>query len=127
MRVLLTGGAGFIGRHVLHELLRRGHAVRILDSLRPDVHVPDTARTAEGAELLVADIRDAAAVDRALQGVEAVVHLAAKVGLGVAVGDLPDYASSNDAGTAELLAAIDRKSTRLNSSHEVPSRMPSSA
>lgn len=112
MRVLLTGGAGFIGRHVLHELLRRGHAVRILDSLRPDVHAPDTARTPEGAELLVADIRDAAALDRALHGVDTVAHLAAKVGLGVDVGDLPDYASSNDAGTAELLAAMARANVK---------------
>jgi dTDP-L-rhamnose 4-epimerase len=53
-------------------------------------------------------VRDAIALDRALVGVEAVLHLAAKVGLGVDVGDLPDYASSNDAGTAELLAAMAR-------------------
>jgi dTDP-L-rhamnose 4-epimerase len=56
----------------------------------------------------VADVRDPGAVDRALRGVDAVVHLAAKVGLGVAVGDLPDYASSNDVGTAELLAGMAR-------------------
>ena len=107
MRVLLTGGAGFIGRHVLRALLARGHAVTVLDSLRPDVHAAD-ARLPEGAEAIVADVRDAAALDRALEGVEAVLHLAAKVGLGVAVSDLPDYASSNDAGTAELLAAMAR-------------------
>ena len=58
--------------------------------------------------MLVADVRDASAVDRALEGVDAVLHLAAKVGLGVDVGDLPDYASSNDAGTAVLLAAMAR-------------------
>jgi len=108
MRVLLTGGAGFIGRHVLRELLVRGHEVRVLDSLRPDVHAAGSATTVEGAELIVADVRDAKAVDRALEGVDGVLHLAAKVGLGVDVGDLPDYASSNDAGTAVLLAAMAR-------------------
>lgn len=108
MRVLLTGGAGFIGRHVLSELLGRGHEVRVLDSLRPDVHKDGKTGPLEGAELIVADVRDAAAIDRALVGVEAVLHMAAKVGLGVDVGDLPDYASSNDAGTAELLAGMAR-------------------
>jgi dTDP-L-rhamnose 4-epimerase len=108
MRVLLTGGAGFIGRHVLRELLGRGHEVRVLDSLRPDVHKDGKTSLLDGAELMVADVRDATAIDRALVGVEAVLHLAAKVGLGVDVGDLPDYASSNDAGTAELLAGMAR-------------------
>jgi len=108
MRVLLTGGAGFIGRHVLRALAARGHAVRVLDSLRPDVHGEGATKSIEGAELMVADVRDAAAIDAALRGVDAVVHLAAKVGLGVAVGDMPDYASSNDAGTAELLAGMAR-------------------
>ena len=108
MRVLLTGGAGFIGRHVLRALIARGHAARVLDSLRPDVHGQGAAKSIEGAELIVADVRDAAAIDAALRGVDTVVHLAAKVGLGVAVGDMPDYASSNDAGTAGLLAGMAR-------------------
>ena len=106
MRILLTGGAGFIGRHVLSRLLALGHDVRVLDSLRPDVHrgaVPSLP-----AELVTADVRDAGAVDGALRGVEAVCHLAAKVGLGVDVQDLPDYASSNDLGTAVLLAGMAR-------------------
>lgn len=108
MHVLLTGGAGFIGRHVLRELLTRGHDVRVLDSLRPDVHADGQTEPLDGAELVVADVRDAAAVDVALEGVDAVLHLAAKVGLGVAVSDLPDYASSNDVGTAEILAGMAR-------------------
>jgi dTDP-L-rhamnose 4-epimerase len=112
MRVLLTGGAGFIGRHVLAELLTRGHEVRVIDSLRRDVHADGKTMPLEGAELIVADVRDAAAVERALQGTDAVLHLAAKVGLGVDVGDLPDYASSNDVGTAELLAAMARAKVR---------------
>ena len=107
MKVLLTGGAGFIGRHVLAALMAHGHEVRVLDSLRADVHsgawTPPSA-----AELVHGDVRDRAVLDRALTGIDAVLHLAAKVGLGLDVGDLPDYASSNDAGTAELLAAMAR-------------------
>jgi dTDP-L-rhamnose 4-epimerase len=108
MRVLLTGGAGFIGRHVLRKLVERGHDVRVLDSLREDVHAAGSSDRLDGAELIVADIRDREAIKRALDGREAVLHLAAKVGLGVDVGDLPDYASSNDVGTAELIAGMAR-------------------
>jgi dTDP-L-rhamnose 4-epimerase len=107
VRILLTGGAGFIGRHVLAELMRRAHEVRVLDSLRADVS-PKGWRPPESAELLVGDVRDAEAVDAAMSGIEAVIHLAAKVGLGIGVGDLPDYASSNDLGTAQLLAGMAR-------------------
>ncbi len=108
MKMLVTGGAGFIGQHVVRELLSRGHRVRVLDSLRPDVHADPRWKPPDGVEFERGDVRDRAAVDRALAGVEAVLHLAAKVGLGVDVGDLPDYASSNDAGTAELLAGMAR-------------------
>ena len=109
MRVLLTGGAGFIGRHVSRELLGRGHQVRVLDSLRPDVHRTGETKIPDGVDLLVADVRDPVAVESALTDVDAVLHLAAKVGLGVDVNDLPDYSSSNDVGTAELLACMARK------------------
>ncbi len=109
MRVLLTGGAGFIGQHVLRELLARGHSVAVMDSLRADVHRDGHAwAPPAGAEFYEADMRDCDALDRAVARRDAVIHLAAKVGLGVDVGDLPDYASSNDAGTAELLAAMAR-------------------
>ncbi len=110
MKFLLTGGAGFIGQHVLRRLLARGHDVRVLDSLRPDVHTVAGWTPPADVELQVADVRDAPAVERALQGVDGVVHMAAKVGLGVNIGDLPDYASSNDVGTAVLLAAMARAS-----------------
>ena len=114
MHVLLTGGAGFIGRHVLRELIGRGHQVRVLDSLRPDVHRTVGTTALEGAELRIADVRDDDATEQALDGIDAVLHLAAKVGLGVDVNDLPDYASSNDAGTAQLLACMARRGvTRL--------------
>ncbi len=108
MKILLTGGAGFIGRHVLDELLARDHDVRVLDSLRVDVHADRPWSPPPGVEFVRADVRDAAAVDRALVGIDAVIHLAAKVGLGVDIGDTPDYVSSNDYGTAELLAGMAR-------------------
>ncbi|CAN5818446.1 NAD-dependent epimerase/dehydratase family protein [soil metagenome] len=112
MKTLVTGGAGFIGQHVVRELLARGHEVRVLDSLRADVHGGEHGGRAwtppAGVAFQQGDVRDGAAVDRALAGIEAVLHLAAKVGLGVDVGDLPDYASSNDVGTAELLAGLAR-------------------
>jgi dTDP-L-rhamnose 4-epimerase len=108
VRTLLTGGAGFIGQHVLGRLLERGHDVLVLDSLRADVHGGRGWAPPSGVEFVVGDVRDAAVLDSVVQGVETVLHLAAKVGLGVDVADLPDYASSNDAGTAELLAAMSR-------------------
>jgi dTDP-L-rhamnose 4-epimerase len=108
VKVLLTGAAGFIGQHVMRELLARGHEVRAVDSLRSDVHKNAPWSPPAGVDFEQSDVRDAAALDRVLAGIEAVVHLAAKVGLGVDVQDLPDYASSNDAGTAVLLAAMAR-------------------
>jgi dTDP-L-rhamnose 4-epimerase len=92
---------------VLDALQQRGHEARVMDSLRRDVH-RDSGWQPASAELVHADVRDAAAIDRAVKGVDAVIHLAAKVGLGVALSDMPDYASSNDTGTAELLAGMER-------------------
>jgi dTDP-L-rhamnose 4-epimerase len=108
MKILLTGGAGFIGQHVLRRLLAVGHEVRVLDSLRSDVHATANWQPPSDVELRLADVRDNDAVDAALKGIDGVIHLAAKVGLGVDIGDLPDYASSNDGGTAVLLAAMAR-------------------
>ena len=112
MKVLVTGGAGFIGQHVVREFLARGHEVRVMDSLRPDVHAGRPWKQPTDVEFVDADVRDAGALDRALAGTEAVAHLAAKVGLGVDVQDLPDYAASNDVGTAELLAAMARTNVK---------------
>jgi dTDP-L-rhamnose 4-epimerase len=109
MRVLVTGGAGFIGRSVVGRLLEGGADVVVLDSLRPDVHSSDVRPDPKmGVRLDIGDVRDPAAVDAALTGVDAVVHLAAKVGLGVDLGDLDDYASSNDLGTAVLVQSMAR-------------------
>jgi dTDP-L-rhamnose 4-epimerase len=107
VNVLLTGGAGFIGQHVLGELMARGHEVRVLDSLRPDVHQEPWVAP-EGVAFHLADVRDGDALDAALAHVDAVIHLAGKVGLGVDISDTPDYVSSNDFGTAQLLAGMAR-------------------
>ncbi|MFI6674852.1 NAD-dependent epimerase/dehydratase family protein [Kribbella sp. NPDC050470] len=104
MRVLLTGGAGFIGRHVHHQIVAEGHEVIVLDSFRPDVHA-HTPPPRPG--LIVGDVRDADTVARALEnGIDTVIHLAAKVGLGVDLDDLDDYVSSNSLGTAVLLKQL---------------------
>jgi dTDP-L-rhamnose 4-epimerase len=90
MRVLVTGGAGFIGSHVVEALAERGHEPVVFD-----------VRAAPGA-----DVRNPAAVGRALSGVDAVCHQAAMVGLGEGVADAAEYVSRNDLGTAVLLTAM---------------------
>ena len=109
MRILVTGGAGFIGSCVADALVGAGHDVRILDVLLPVAHPSYPAGRPDylaGADLHVADVRDAVAVSRALVGVEAVVHQAAMVGLGTGIADLPEYVGINDLGTAVLLAGM---------------------
>ena len=116
MRVLVTGGAGFIGSHVVEALASAGHEVRVLDALLPCVH-PDGAAPFSadpGFEFVHGDVRDAQTVDEALRGIGVVCHLAAMVGLGVDFNDAPMYAGCNDLGTAVLLAAMARaRVTRL--------------
>ncbi|WP_026556577.1 NAD-dependent epimerase/dehydratase family protein [Arthrobacter sp. 35W] len=105
MRILVTGGAGFIGGHIVEAALARGWEVRILDSLDPGIH-PGPPRTNQAAGLLVGDVCDAGAVAAALAGIDVVVHQSAKVGLGVDFSDAPDYIRNNDLGTAVLLAGM---------------------
>ncbi|WP_328293942.1 NAD-dependent epimerase/dehydratase family protein [Kineococcus sp. NBC_00420] len=109
--LLVTGGAGFIGGHVVRAALDRGWRVRVLDDLRPDVHAGDVepVERVEGIDVVRGSVTDPIAVDRALEGVDAVSHQAAKVGLGVDLSDAPDYAHTNVTGTAELLAAMTRR------------------
>src|ERR1700761_4588504 len=113
MRVLVTGGAGFIGSHVVEALSRAGHEARVLDALLPCVHpggIPSFSGDT-GFEFVHGDVRDTQTVDDALRGVGAVCHLAAMVGLGVDFSDAPLYAGCNDLGTAVLLAAMARAGT----------------
>jgi dTDP-L-rhamnose 4-epimerase len=105
-RILVTGGGGFIGRHVTHELIHRGHEVRILDALVEQVHGSGEIETPAGAELIKGDVRDKSAVVNALQGVDAVVHLAAEVGVGQSMYEIARYVGANDLGTAVLLEAM---------------------
>jgi len=107
MVVLVTGGAGFIGSFVVDRLLANGHAVRVLDSLDPQVHPGGPpAYLAPGAELIVADVRDQGAVRRALDGVDAVVHAAAAVGVGQSLYKVEHYVDVNVRGTATLLECL---------------------
>jgi dTDP-L-rhamnose 4-epimerase len=109
VRVLLTGGAGFIGSHVAEAFVAAGHGVRVLDALLPAVHPAGSVpRLPAEAEFVHGDVRDRATVDRVLTGVDAVCHQAAMVGLGVDVQDMPEYASINGLGTAVLLAGMAR-------------------
>lgn len=106
--ILLTGGAGFIGRHLSRLLLHHGFRVRVLDNLLEQVH-GDQA-TASGLDPEVdfqrGDVRDADAVARALRGADAVVHLAAEVGVGQSMYAVDRYVSVNDHGTAILFQRL---------------------
>ncbi len=107
-RVLITGGAGFIGSHLADTLLAAGYRVRALDNLDAQVH-EGAARPeylSPEVELVVGDVRDAAAVSRALDGVDAVVHLAARVGVGQSMYELAEYTGTNELGTAVLCEAL---------------------
>lgn len=113
-KILVTGGAGFIGRRVCQELLERGHEVRVLDSLIEQVHgkgerpedLPDEV------ELIQGDVRNALLVERALQGIDSVVHLAAEVGVGQSMYEVERYTSVNDVGTAVLFEQLIAKPVR---------------
>jgi dTDP-L-rhamnose 4-epimerase len=110
VRILVTGGAGFVGGHVVEALVEAGHEVRVLDALLPEVHAGSwPARLDPRAERVHADVREMP--DGALDGIDAVCHQAAMVGLGVDLQDLPAYVGHNDLGTAALLAAMDRAGT----------------
>lgn len=115
--ILITGGAGFIGSHLADELLEHGYRVRILDNLSPQVHGPEGLRPAylhADAELLVGDVRSPEDLARALDGIDAVYHFAAMVGVGQSMYQVSDYVAVNDLGTANLLQAlIDRPVRRM--------------
>jgi dTDP-L-rhamnose 4-epimerase len=108
VRVLLTGSAGFIGTAIGDALEAAGHDLVRVDLLLPQAH--GATDPPPGTHRL--DVRDAGSWPRVLDGVDAVCHQAAVVGAGVRVGDLPDYASHNDLGTATLLAAMHEAGVR---------------
>lgn len=102
--VLVTGGAGFIGSRIVDAALDSGLSVRVLDSLRTDVH--ERGYVNADVEFVEADLRDRDAVDAALSGIDVVCHQAAKVGVCADFSDAPDYVGSNDLATSVLLAAM---------------------
>lgn len=110
-KVLITGGAGFVGSHLADALLEAGHQVRILDNLSPQVHgagIP--TYLSREAELVVGDMRDSDAVRRAIDDVDVIFHLAAAVGVGQSMYQIAEYIGANTQGTAILLQSLlDRK------------------
>jgi dTDP-L-rhamnose 4-epimerase len=106
-RILVTGGAGFVGSHTVDALVRAGHTVRVFDNLTPQVHpngLPGYLRPE--VEFIHGDMRDPAAVRRALGGIEVIYHLAAAVGVGQSMYEIARYMESNTQGTANLLQAL---------------------
>jgi dTDP-L-rhamnose 4-epimerase len=107
--ILVTGGAGFVGSHIVDALLARGCAVRVVDALLPAAHRERPDYLDPRAELIEGDLREAAVAERAVDGVSAVCHQAAMVGLGADVSDIADYVGHNDLATAVLLRALARR------------------
>lgn len=105
---LITGGAGFIGRHLARELLEAGHNVRILDNLTEQVHGARGGldHLPRAAEMIRGDVRDPAAVERALAGMDGVFHLASEVGVGQSMYEIDRYVAANDLGTAVVLQGL---------------------
>ena len=106
-RILITGGAGFVGSHLADGLLKVGHSVRVLDNLTPQVHgngIPDYL--SREVELMIGDVRDPTTVRRALANVDVVFHFAAAVGVGQSMYEISRYMSINTLGTAEVLQAM---------------------
>src|SRR5947209_5370675 len=106
--ILITGGAGFIGSHLCDALVHRGYRVRVLDSLVDQVHggVERPDYLSDDVELIVGDVRERGLVREALDGADAVVHFAARVGVGQSMYEIDEYVSANTYGTAVLLEAL---------------------
>jgi dTDP-L-rhamnose 4-epimerase len=108
-KVLITGGAGFIGSHLADELINKGYSVRALDNLSEQVHGKEAGRPEylnPEVELQIGDVRDKDAVVKALEGVDAVFHFAAMVGVGQSMYQIKDYTEVNNVGTAVLMEAL---------------------
>ncbi|CAN5462384.1 NAD-dependent epimerase/dehydratase family protein [soil metagenome] len=105
-RVVVSGGAGFIGSHLVDQLCDAGHEVVVVDNLDPAAHDGPPDWLNDAATYVWEDVRDPGVWKRVLPGTDAVSHQAAKVGLGVDLADIRDYVSANDEGTATMLWAM---------------------
>lgn len=106
-KVLVTGGAGFVGSHTVDALLRAGHAVRVFDNLTEQVHAGGRPEyLARDMEFIEGDMRDFDAVRRAVAGMDVIFHLAAAVGVGQSMYEITNYMGTNTQGTANLLQAV---------------------
>ncbi len=113
MKILVTGGAGFIGSRVVAGFIDRGHDVRVLDALIPGVHPADESFVPPAeVEFIHGDLRDEPTTEAALRGVDLVCHQAAMVGRGEEILEAKRYVGCNDLGTAILLAAMTRLGVR---------------
>ncbi|GAC1701400.1 MAG: NAD-dependent epimerase/dehydratase family protein [Candidatus Limnocylindrales bacterium] len=114
LRVVVTGGAGFIGSHIVDALGVRGHDVTVIDSFAPTVHAARPDYLNDGARYVEADLADRAMLERELAGADVITHQAAVVGLGAGTLDGPLFVRTNGVGTAELLrAALRQRVPRL--------------
>ena len=108
-RILVTGGAGFVGSHLVDALVARGDRVRVFDNLDPQVHGPDREPPVwlnAGAEVVPGDVRDREALSRAVARADVIYHLAASVGVGQSMYEIASYTAVNNVGTANLLQAL---------------------
>src|SRR5690348_16474635 len=106
-KVLITGGAGFVGSHLADALIGAGHDVRVFDNLSQQVHGSRApSYVAPGVEFMLGDMRDADAVGKAIEGVDVIFHLAAAVGVGQSMYQIYDYMGANTQGTAVLLQTL---------------------
>jgi len=115
MRILVTGGAGFIGSHLVDALVEKGHDVVIYDSLEPQVHqknkIPDYLN--KRAEFVKSDVRDKNKLKEVVRNVDIVCHQAAMVGVGQSMYQIESYMDVNTLGTAKLLDIL------VNEEHSV--------
>ena len=106
-RILITGGAGFVGSHTVDALLQAGHEVRIFDNLTSQVHQDGVnSYIPKEAEFILGDVRNLSQVSKAVQGADVILHFAAAVGVGQSMYQIADYTATNNLGTANLLQAI---------------------